>query len=174
MKLHRFGILAAILMFQACAGITVVPVTQGQDTEDIDGFRYYQTAPFLFIHTDGKGGVTSEIVWLPDQTRKMSIHPYSILASNNTTLKFTNGMLTEASNTVDETVVPNAILTALATTANLLKFGVPVPAPSGTQGTIPTPYLYKISIDKEGNVILSGGHPAIIIKATILRQAGAK
>ena len=159
-------------MLSACAGITVKPV---ENEKQVDGFRYYEMAPFLFIHTDGKAGVSSEIVWLPDQTRKMSIHPYSILASNNTTLKFNNGMLTESSATVDETVVPNAILTALAAAAKVLPFKAgpqPAPTPSIATGQVPVPYLYKISVNAKGEVILSGGSPPININATVLMQGG--
>jgi len=123
------------------------------DDKDADGFRYFQEAPFLFVHSDGKGGVASEIVWLPDTTKKMSIRPYAFLATNKTSLSFTNGMLTESSVTADETVIPNAILSAVVTA-----FGRGDGAPAGAQ--VPLPYLYKVTFDSTtGDAILTGGFP---------------
>jgi hypothetical protein len=160
----------ALLFFavSGCAGITPEKVTKNNDS-DLSGFRYYETSPFLFIHSDGKGGVTSDIIYLPDETKKRSIHPYAYLASNDVTLKFTNGALNEASTNVDETVVPNAVLTALTTVASKLFIASP---PKGSDGKVPAPYLYKITMGKDGQITLRGGNPTIEIHATITTQGG--
>ena len=54
------------LALSACAGLTARPITSVDDEANATGFRYYENAPFLFVHTDGKGGPTAEIVMLPD------------------------------------------------------------------------------------------------------------
>jgi hypothetical protein len=146
-------VIAAASMLTACAGLTVQPVTSDAREKEAKGFRYYENATFLFIHTDGKGGLTSEIVMLPDTTREMSIQAYSYWASNNTTLTFTNGTLTESNSQVDTTAVASAGLDALAKYLGAAVVAADLPKPEA-----PPPYLYKIYI-KDGVVTLTGGSP---------------
>jgi hypothetical protein len=118
------------------------------------GFRYFEEAPFVFVHSDGKGGISAEIVWLPDTTKKMSIKPYAFLATNKVSLSFTNGMLTESSSTVDETVIPDAVLSAIVTA-----FVKGAETASG-EAQLPLPYLFKITFDgASGEATLLGGFP---------------
>jgi hypothetical protein len=118
------------------------------------GFRYFEEAPFLFVHSDGKGGISSEIVWLPDTTKKMSIKPYALLATNKVSLSFTNGMLTESSTTVDETVIPEAVLSAIVAA------GVRAAGIASGETQLPLPYLFKITFNQNsGEAVLSGGFP---------------
>jgi hypothetical protein len=157
-----------------CAGITVSGAAPAspEDTK-AEGFRYYQAKPFLFVHADGKGSLSSELIWLPDPSKIMSIHPYAVLASNSTTLKFTNGTLDEASATVDETVVPSAILSALAS-ANVVKFIDTTASPLPNTGDVPAPYLFRILYDTtNGTVIFKGNAATYRIKATVVKS-GAK
>ena len=135
---------------------TCDPKSIGRELCDTDakGFRYFEEAPFLFVHSDGKGGISTEIVWLPDTTRKMSIKPYAFLATNKVSLSFTNGMLTESSTTVDETVIPEAVLSAIATAVGK---GLETTS-AGAQ--LPLPYLFKITFDpNSGEATLLGGFP---------------
>jgi hypothetical protein len=110
---HRacFALLAALL--SGCAGFTTANV----DTEEADakarGFRYYESAPFLVVFYDGEEFLTTEVLFLPDTTRKRSIQPYSYAASNKATFTFAEGRLTGAKAVVDETVLPSAIISAL-------------------------------------------------------------
>jgi hypothetical protein len=164
---HLFFLIS--LSLSGCAGLTTAtikprvvggvacdtasPRTYCDNDTKAEGFRYFQEAPFLFVHSDGNGGVSSEIVWLPDTTKKMSVRPYAFLATNKTSLSFTNGMLTESSVTVDETVIPNAVLSAIVTAVGRGADGL-----AGAQ--IPVPYLYKITFDPvTGDATLTGGFP---------------
>lgn len=141
------------LIVSGCAGLSVGPVKDDVDTKR--GYRFYQPAPFLFVRSDGKGGLTSEIVYLPDSTQMMSARPYAVLASNNATLSFSNGMLTQATAVVDETVVPSAIIDALSKAAAA---AIAADLPKNTQTKAPVPYLFRIVID--GNKIHLNGGPA--------------
>jgi hypothetical protein len=139
-----------------CAGLDVGPVAD--DTKD-SGLRYYPSVPFLFVRSDGKGGLSTDIVYLPDTTQKMSIRPYAYMASNDATLTFTNGTLGEAKMVADETAVPAAILDAAskaavaAAAADMV--GGTSGAPSGP-AKAPVPYLYKIIVTPTG-LDLKGG-----------------
>lgn len=154
-------------LLAACAGLDAVNVhsidSKGAELDNsgaaVMGFRYYDTAPFLFVHSDGKGGVTGEVVWLPDMSVKRSIRPYAYLSSNDATIKFTNGTLSEASANVDETVIPDAIVKALTSIAQA---GIVTAEARADQGKCPKltspPYLYRISIQGD-TISLSGGPP---------------
>ncbi|GGC93423.1 hypothetical protein [Undibacterium terreum] len=130
-----------------CAGLEVTPIPPGEagktEDEKATGFRYYETSPFLLIYTDGKGGLVSKLLYLPDMTKKRSIRPYAYLSSNNTTLKFENGTLVEAKAIIDETVIPTSVISGLAKVAIA---GASANAPDKTTPTdsLPGAYLYRI------------------------------
>jgi hypothetical protein len=163
----------ATLLVSGCAGISVAPVANDAKAR---GYRFYQPAPFLFVRSDGKGGLTSEVVYLPDSTQIMSARPYAVLASNNATLSFSNGVLTEASAVVDETVLPTAIIDAVSKAAVA---AIAADLPKNSQTTAPVPYLFRIFIDDKGVVHLNGG-PAVgsdgstqaTIQVTVTAPAG--
>jgi hypothetical protein len=160
-----------VLILSACAGITVQNATKPEDDKKAGGFRYYQAKPFLFVHADGKGSLSSEVVWLPDPAKILSIHPYAVMASNSTTLKFTNGTLDEASVTVDETVVPTAVLSAIAS-AGVFKFIDQSQSALPATGDVPAPYLFRILYDgTTGTVVLKGDAAIYRIKATVFTGA---
>ncbi len=123
-------------MVSGCAGLDVKPAK----TTD-DGFRYYGTAPFLLVYTDNNGGLKSEIHYLPDLTKEMSIKPYSYLASNKSTLKFEKGRLTSAKAVVDETTIPTSVIKGLESVATAL---IKASNASTPQYQIPAPYLFRI------------------------------
>jgi hypothetical protein len=142
------------LSLAGCAGMSYKTVDGGAGgaaDQKEDGVRYYEAAPYLFIHSDGKGGVTGEIVWLPDRSVLKAVHPYAWFASNSVTLKFTNGVLQEASSTVDETVIPNAVLSAAA---SFFKFAAV--KQQTNVGQVPVPYLFRI-VTTGDSVELKGG-----------------
>jgi hypothetical protein len=163
MRTSALGVGFAALILSGCAGLSVGPV---KDDNSARGYRYYQPAPFLFVRSDGKGGLSSEIIYLPDTTQKMQARPYAVLASNDATLSFSNGMLTAASITADETVVPVAFLDALTKVAGA---AIAADQPKSPQATAPVPYLFKIIV-RTGSIELKGG-PALgpdgVSKATI-------
>lgn len=154
--------IAVIALLSGCAGTKVGQIANpaykvsGKFSDaEAQGIRYYESAPFLLVYSDGKGGIVSKLLFLPDLTQKRTVDPYALLASNNTTLTFTNGVLTQGKTVVDETVVPKAVAGALekAAGAALNAFNV---AGGGTSGKLPPPLLFKI-IMKGGSARLAGG-----------------
>ena len=152
----RGALFSLILALGGCAGTTIHPISyndvdpkvEGENDSEINGFRYYEGAHFLIVYTDGKGGLKSEVKFLPDVTRKFSIDPYAYFSKNETTLTFLNGMLTSSKSVIDETAIPKAAIIAagkiaLATIAAGNKAG-------GNEATyLPEPVLFKIRINPE-------------------------
>lgn len=135
-----------------CAGTTV-----GPDDDSVDGIRYYETAPFMLVYPDGKGGLVSELQYLPDTTRLRVIKPYAYLASNDLTLAFKNGVLTQAVSVVDETAVPKKVVGALKTAA-AAAVGMLNIAGGGRSitGSVPPPVLLRVVHDPDGEWRLVG------------------
>lgn len=148
--------LCAVLIIAACAGTTVQRVPDSKNAE-IDGIRYYQSAPFLLVFSNGKGNITSQLVYLPDTTRMMALDPYAFAASNDSTFKFTNGLLQEATTVVDETLVPKAIVTALGTAASTAFAAFNTPVDAGVPLEAPPPMLFRIVQLSNGTWALVGG-----------------
>ncbi|PTR06818.1 hypothetical protein C8R32_109104 [Nitrosospira sp. Nsp5] len=155
--------LIALLLLTGCAGTNVNRVATGEIAgpgevldSKADGIRYYEIAPFLLVYTDGRGGLTSQLLFLPDLTRKRVIDPFAVLATNNTTLTFVNGVLTQGKTVVDETVVPKAIVGALekAAIAAVNAFLNDVGTPPTTQ--VPPPQLFKIVLENGGGRLVGG------------------
>lgn len=141
----------ACAIFAGCAGLEMKDIQSPADEKAYEGFRYYDTSPFLLVYTDGKGGLKSELLYLPDTTKKRSIRPYAYGAKNDTTLKFENGRMVGAKSAVDETVLPMAAISALEKLATSL-----AKAANAGNADIPPPYLYRIRFDGS-NWTLSGG-----------------
>jgi hypothetical protein len=143
--------LPLLLTLCSCAGLTVNSVT---DENKERGIRYYESSPYLLVHTDNEGGLVTRLIYLPDPTKKMAVRPYTRFASSSTTLNFKNGVLSSAETSVDETAVPKAVLGAIekAATAAIMA----ADEPQGETHRVPAPYLFKIVF--EGNDIkLKGG-----------------
>jgi len=156
----RYGLLCITLLLSACAGTQVRPIAataEGADPDGAaDGIRYYEPAPFLLVYSDGKGGLQSKIVILPDLTRKRSVDPFAYLASNNSTLTFQNGMLTQAKSVIDETVVPKAVVGALEKVATGLLAGTLNDAGATPTGQLPPPQLFRIVFTDAGARLVGG------------------
>lgn len=138
------------------------PKTQEGLTLDKDatGLRYYEGAHFLIVYSDGKGGLKSEVKFLPDLTQKRSIDPYAYFAKNETTLVFTNGILTQSKSVVDETILPKAAITALekVATAAISAFNLAEGKPATY---LPMPRIYKIIVGSGGQLTLEAGNTTI-------------
>lgn len=147
-------VVAATYFCSGCAGVSVhsLGASSLADTK-AHGFRYWQTAPFLFVRSDGQGGLSGEIKWLPDTTQKMSARPFAIFASNESKLDFTNGVLTSATIKANETEVVTASLTALGKVFVAAAADGSAPPPPGR---VPPPHIYKIVIEG-GKISLIGG-----------------
>jgi hypothetical protein len=158
----RLVVLGLALGLAGCAGTTVRPISYapgtavsvgGRPDAEVNGLRYYEGAYFVIVYSDGKGGLTSDVKWLPDLTRKRAIDPYAWFAKNEATLTFQNGMLTEAKSVVDETAIPKAILSAAA---KIAVASAADKAGGEDKTVLPKPMLYKIQI-ADGKLTLIPG-----------------
>lgn len=176
----RLTVVISALLVVGCAGVTVKPINSIDNPDSTaNGIRYYEAAPFLLVYPDGKGGLVSELKFLPDTTTKRSIDPFAVLAQNETTLTFTNGYLSQSKAVIDETVVPKAIVTALEKVATAA-MNAAADDPNGfREEDLPLPQLYRIVItDRDVSLMGNGavnadGVPVGTIRATIA-QPGAK
>lgn len=149
------ALVALVLTFGGCAGLKATHVGSAGSEPDKEarGFRFYEQAPFLLIHSDGQGGLTSTIAWLPDTRRVISARPYAWLANGDVTLEFNNGTLSKATATIDETVVATKSFDALA---KVLAAAAMNAVPAVREGKIPTPYLFRIVSAGSGITLLGG------------------
>lgn len=93
----------------------------------------------------------SKVLYLPDTEKLRTIKPYSFAAKNDATLTFDKGTLVQAKAVVDETIVPTAIVGALEKVATAR-----IKAANGGKEGIPSPYLFRIHGDGDGNWSLQG------------------
>jgi hypothetical protein len=105
---------------------------------DFKGIRYYGTSLYLLVYSDGRGNIVWKVLELPDQTKLMSAKPYNLLARLEVQLTFANGTLARASQFVDATAVPRALIEAAAKVAPLLGLF------DAAAYQVPAPRLYKI------------------------------
>ncbi len=167
MKLCARLFLLVALCSGCTAGIDYVPVVHPGTSGEPQGIRYFESARYLLVYSDSKGGIKTQILTLPDQTRLMEVRPWSKGASLKSTLKFNNGMLTEVSEEVDSTATTNAILSAAQTLLPLLA------ASDGDENKVPAPYLYKI-MTKGDTVTFVGGPGVEEIEVKLAAKGGAK
>lgn len=144
-RTYGFAAVAVACCLAGCAGVTAGPVSDDKADMADQGFRYYETAPFLLLYTDSKGGLKSEVLYLPDTTKLRSVRPYAWGATNNTALSFENGRLVKSSSEVDTAVIPKAVIAGLEKIATKAAAA----ANAGSDG-IPGPYLFRIH--KKGDV----------------------
>lgn len=160
----RWLVSFALLVFASCASTTVKPIssqTVDDDCCEIVGFRYYESSPYILVTADGKTGLKSELIYLPDPTKKRSVELSEFLASNNATLTFTDGVLTSAKNKGDAAVVPKAIVdaakavaVALAGAAPLAVLGDDTKPERPEPFKAPGPVLFKLKNDPAAGWIL--------------------
>lgn len=94
-----------------CANTTFKVAAHGET----NGIRYFAPASFILIKPDyTKSTATVEFLTLPDTTRLFAVDTYSWLASNNTKIDFTNGMIAKAVSDTDSVKVPVATLQAIS------------------------------------------------------------
>ena len=164
------------LMSAGCATVghrPLDPENHQHDQNDI-GVRYYRSSPYLIAHSDGKGGVITEVKFLPDLTKLMSAQPKTTLADVDTTMSFENGVLTSASTTADATAVTKAITKAvegLGTT--FLSALANEKAKEPNTYKVPPPVLYKIVVEGSRVYLLQAkadGDAAKPIEITLLPE----
>lgn len=156
-----------------CATMIHAPVTK--DTENSDpGIRYYGVSPYLIAYSNGKGGVVTEIHYIPDPNKKMSVRPDVTLADVKATLEFENGALTQSTETGDATAVTKAVISAVEKLGSALIAAGNVPEGIAQPATwMPGPYIYKIVV-KNNVVELIGGGRAPAFRVTLLPQTAPK
>lgn len=156
------ALLCAFLV--GCAGVSAVEIDDavpGRRDSDVRGIRYYLPAPHILVYSNGPGRLTAQLYYLPDTTRVMSVDPYSVLAANNSELKFQNGMLVSGSSVADSTVIPAAALDALkamalATVDAALESEEEQANGVGQVRSLPPPYLFRIVVDADGTWLIGG------------------
>jgi hypothetical protein len=152
----------------ACATVTHHRIADAADDQSDTGVRYLGTSPYLIAYSDGKGGIVTQVTYLPDPAKKMSAKPDTTLADVDSTLEFDRGVLTTSVSKGDATAVPMAIAKAVEAFAPSLL------AAMGRAGetkeyTIPAPYIFKIVVDGS-DVYFTGGQGDQAIKITLLPQ----
>ena len=162
-----------VIMLSQCASIKHMPIDDETDLTN-KGIRYYQSSPYLIIYSNGKGGIVTQLEYLPDPTKKMSVLPKSCMATIKTALEFDNGVLTTSTEETDTTAVPKAILKAVETvgTAYLAAFNI-IKEEAKDFYTVPAPYIYKIDV-KGNNVLFIGAQGDHNFKVTLLPQKKEK
>jgi hypothetical protein len=167
--LTRTWFAALALTSSACsATVTHSHITSPEADAAATGVRYLGTSPYLIAYSDGKGGVVTEVKYLPDPAKKMSAKPDAKLADVDTKMDFDRGVLTTSVESGDATAVPKAIVKAVETLAPKLLAALNK-ADTAKEYTVPAPYVFKIVVN--GNdVYFLGGQGDAPIKITLLRQ----
>lgn len=161
----------ALLAGSGCATMIHRPLTEKDDTAD-RGVRYYGLSPYLLAYSNGKGGVTTEVRYLPDPAKKMSVRPEATLADVGSTMHFENGALTSAADTGDATAVTKAALSAVEKIGVAL-LGANAAKAAADDPVIPAPYIYRIVVKGE-DIQLIGGDRTHSFKITLLPQPPPK
>jgi hypothetical protein len=93
-RLLALATTVAISGISGCAGLNVDPIDStngasgGLDDRSANGIRYYEPAYFLLVYSDAAGSVKTDVLVLPDTTRKMVAQPHSFLSKNKQVLSF--------------------------------------------------------------------------------------
>ena len=141
----RIVTLVLCIMTVGCAAkVTHQMVTKADDGS---GIRYYDSAPYLLVYSDGRNGLVWEIIYLPDQSHVMMATPVILGGQTQMTLGFSNGVLTNASSIGDTTALPKALIAAVQTALPLLAAAGAGQAQPG----FPAPYLYKLVVGRNAN-----------------------
>ena len=160
----------AILLCLLCAPMTgcKATVTHRPESKNDSGIRYYESAPYLIVYSDGKGGLNWQIRYLPDQTRIMTATPEVVMAHTEMTLYFQNGVLASSSTTGDTTEIPKALISAVQ---NAIPLIAALAAEQSQKPGFPAPYLYKMVIHGS-KILFIGDQGKIKIQVPILTEAG--
>lgn len=178
------AILSAMVLLGGCANVAHKPMTYHrypvdeantaatekanientrEDNNYKKGVRYYLSAPYLLVYTDGKGNLVWKVYNLPDLTKLMVAEPTQILSKTTSNLTFTNGILTTSRNETDSTGLPKAVISALEKALPLL---AAADLPSTENAIIPAPRLYKLVV-KQDTIELVGTQSTDTIQVSI-------
>ena len=150
------------------AQVKHVPINSDKEDADDRGIRYYRSSPYLIVYSNGKGGIVTEIKYLPDPTKKMSAQPNSSFATGlKTTMNFDHGVLTSVKDELGGDIISPAILKAVETMGPALLKALNLA--QDNVYTVPAPYIYKIVVTGE-EVKFVGGQGDTALKVTLLPQ----
>jgi len=170
MRLSFSAALIPLLVVASASCATVTHhriVDENADAADT-GIRYFNTSPYLLAYSDGKGGIVSQIFYLPDPAKKMSASPKATLADVDMVMTFDRGVLTQSTETLDATEVPKAITDAVKAFGPQL-LALLNEAQKAQEHSLPAPYLYKIVVKGSG-VQFIGGQGDTDVMITLLPQ----
>ena len=145
---------------------TMVPLDRPHDSDDVrkavaqnaaadsgTGIRYYRSSPYVLVSSDGNGGINWQLLFLPDQTKKLSADPTVRGANQDLVLNFEDGILTSVTQTDDTTAVPAAFVSTLE---KVISAALPAfaamdaaqrpPRPLKKAAEVPAPTIYKIVV----------------------------
>jgi hypothetical protein len=114
-----FFILSLAVMICGCADVKYYRISD--DKEDAksctSGLRYFDTSTYFLLQHDtndptGKA-FSTQILYLPDETKKNQAQVRCFLAVNTSSFTFSNAVLTDTTISTDTSVVPVAIINAL-------------------------------------------------------------
>ena len=169
MKIPRLFITSVVLaMLIGCSGTTAVLIPSDAADSLAKGFRYYESSPHILVYSNGKI-LKSDLIYLPDRTRKMSIKLCDFISQNTAKLQFTNGVLTSAETEGDSTAVPRAVIesakqVAMAAAKEMATFKTVEKGEKLFKA--PPPRLFKLVIDKTGARLIGSG-PMIEIEVNV-------
>ena len=164
MRTSLIAVLAAAMLCGCSANIVHSPAGLA-DTGT--GIRYYQASPYLLVYTNSKGGLKWQILYLPDQTKKMMAQPKAIGGHSEMTLYFQNGVLTSSTEMGDSSALPKAILAAIQSAVPLLATAGLAAEPD----KVPPPSLYKLVIE-QNTIKFYGGDGGYAIAVPKLKTGG--
>lgn len=150
------------MAFAGCAKLTHFPVASFDEPA---GIPYYGGAHYLLVHADGKGGIVSKLIYLPDRNQKRVAKPTKFLANLESTLKFTNGTLSKSQAVGDATAIPRAVIQAAGRVASLLFANQ-----ANVAGyTVPAPHLYRVTWSND-QVRFVGGPGNVDVQVTLVPE----
>src|SRR5579862_1301277 len=137
-----WAVLGAILL----AGCSATVTHQSEQLAST-GIRYYNNAPYLLIYSDGRGGLSWQVIYLPDQSEVMTATTEIQGGATQMTLYFQNGALSGTIATGDTTAIPKAVISTIQSALPLLtrSFAEGKKLPNG----FPAPYLYKLVVRQD-------------------------
>jgi hypothetical protein len=169
MKIPRlFMALSLLAIFISCSGVNAVRIQTTEDDLRAKGFRYYESSPYILVYSDGKA-LKSDLIYLPDRTRKMSVELFDFISSNTAKLTFSNGVLTSSEVEGDSTAVPKAVVesakqVAIAAAKSAAAFSAV--EEEKKPFLAPPPCLFKLVIDEKVPRLI-GSNPTINIKLNV-------
>jgi hypothetical protein len=110
-------VLLMVLASTGCSYVCYTRITTEKEYLKGDGIRYFDSSPYILVQRDTNSNWSSSILYLTDHTKPSEVHVGAFLAINNTTLTFSNAILTDVSAQTDSSAVPAAVIQAAAQAA---------------------------------------------------------